>query len=81
MMAAFGLTLENFCPEEAFEINGKYYLVKLKQRERALREDFINKREEYRKKYLFQKNEKYLDDWLNNARLHSNVVVNTRLTP
>jgi len=80
-MAAFSLTLGNFYPEEAFEINEKYYLVKLKQREEALLEDFTDKREEYRKKYLFQKNEKYLDDWLNNARLHSNVVVNTRLTP
>ncbi len=76
MIAAFHLSLESPYPDEVYEINEKTYLVKLKEREEVIREEFAAKEEEQGKKYRLQKSGKYLDDWLDNVRFYGAVVTN-----
>jgi len=81
MAASFRLTAARPYPEKVFEVNGKYYLIKFKQREKAKKAEFKDKEKENRKKYTFQKREEYLDDWLKNARIHADVAFNPRVNP
>ena len=80
MIAAFGLSLDHPYAEEVFEVNEKSYLIKLKEREEVLREEFnVNEKEQW-EKHRLQKSSKYLDDWLDNVRLHIAVVANPKAT-
>ena len=76
LIIAFGLSPDNPYPDDVFEYNGKYYILRLLGREKALREDFEKKKEEIRKKQLNQKKNQYLAAWVAHARAQSRVVVN-----
>jgi peptidyl-prolyl cis-trans isomerase D len=76
---AFNLSLNDPYPEEVFKVNDKYYIIKLKKKEAVLKEEFKEKEKDYRKKYYFQKRERYLDAWLRNARMHAEVKLNLNL--
>jgi peptidyl-prolyl cis-trans isomerase D len=76
MIAAFRLSLESPYPDEVYEVNEKTYLVKLKEREEVIQEEFTAKEEEQGKKYRLQKSGRYLDDWLDNVRFYSAVITN-----
>ena len=78
MIAAFGLSLDHPYAEEVFEVNEKSYLIKLKEREGVLREEFNAKEKEQGEKQRLQKSGKYLDAWLDNLRLHIAVVENPK---
>jgi peptidyl-prolyl cis-trans isomerase D len=81
MVAAFGLRPEVPFAKEVFEVGGKIYLIKLKNREEVPPEEFLDKRGKEEKKYLYEKTNKYLEDWLKNGRLQANIVFNQRVNP
>jgi hypothetical protein len=80
MIAAFGLSLDHPYAEEAFEANEKNYLIKLKEREEVLQEEFNVDEKEQWEKYRLRKSSKCLDDWLDNVLLHIAVVTNPKAT-
>ena len=79
MITAFSLTPDNPFPDDVFEHTGKYYVIRLLGREKALQEDFEKKKEELRKKQLKQKQNQHLAAWLDYARAQSHVVVNPKV--
>jgi Parvulin-like peptidyl-prolyl isomerase len=81
MVAAFSLRPDAPFAKEAFEVGGKIYLIKLKTREEVTPEEFLDKKNKEEKKYLYEKTNKYLEDWLKNGRLQANVVFNQRVNP
>jgi hypothetical protein len=44
-------------------------------------EEFPDKKNKEEKKYLYEKTNKYFEDWLKNGRLQANVVFNQRVNP
>ena len=80
MIAAFGLSLDHPYAEEVFEANEKNYLIKLKEREEVLQEEFNVDEKEQWEKYRLRKSSKCLDDWLDNVLLHIAVVTNPKAT-
>lgn len=81
MMAAFGLRPEAPFAKEVFEVGGKIYLIKLKTKEEVPPQEFLDKKSKIEKRYLYEKMNKYLEDWLKNGRLQANVVFNQRVNP
>jgi len=78
---AFSLSLEAPYAEKVFEANGKSWLIKLYKKEKPEKEEFEDKKKELIKKYAAKKKEKYLDDWLRNARLQAKTTYNNALMP
>ena len=81
MMAAFGLRPEAPFAKEVFEVGGKIYLIKLKTKEEVPPQGFLDKKSKIEKGYLYEKTNKYLEDWLKNGRLQANIVFNQRVNP
>ena len=81
MVAAFGLSPEAPFAKEVFAVGGKIYLIKLKIKEEVTPQEFLDKKNKIEKRYLYEKMNKYLEDWLKNGRLQANVVFNQRLNP
>ncbi len=81
MVAAFGLSPEVPFAKEVFEVGGKIYLIKLKIKEEVAPQEFLDKKNKIEKRYLYEKINKYLEDWLKNGRLQANIVFNQRLNP
>lgn len=81
MVAAFSLRPEAPFAKEVFEVGGKIYLIKLKTREEVPPQEFPDKKSKIEKRYLYEKTNKYLEDWLKNGRLQANVVFNQKLNP
>jgi peptidyl-prolyl cis-trans isomerase D len=81
MVAAFGLRPEAPFAKEVFEVGGKIYLIKLKAREEVPPEEFLDKKSKTEKRYLYEKTNEYLEDWLKNGRLQANIVFNQRVNP
>jgi len=44
-------------------------------------QEFLDKKNKIEKRYLYEKMNKYLEDWLKNGRLQANIVFNQRLNP
>jgi len=81
MAAAFGLSPEAPFAKEVFEVGGKIYLIKLKAKEEVSPEEFLDKKSKTEKRYLYEKTNEYLEDWLKNGRLQANIVFNQRVNP
>ena len=81
MVAAFSLSPEAPFAKEAFEVGGKIYLIKLKTREEAPPQKFLDEKSKVEKRYLYEKTNNYLEDWLKNGRLQANIVFNQRFNP
>ena len=81
MVAAFSLRPEAPFAKEIFEVGGKIYLIKLKTKEEVPPQEFLAKKNKIEKKYLYEKMNNYLEDWLKNGRLQANVVFNQRVNP
>ena len=81
MAAAFSLRPEAPFAKEVFEVGGKIYLIKLKTREEVTPEEFLSKKSKEEKRYLNEKTNKYLEDWLKNGRLQADIVFNRRVNP
>jgi len=79
MTIAFSLSVEEPYPEEVVEANGKYWLIKLHKKEKPKKEDFEDKKKEVIKKYALQKKEKYLNDWVRNARIQAKTTYNSSM--
>jgi len=78
MAVVFSLSLDHPYPEEVFEVNGKIYLIALKEREEVRQEEFSGKEQEQRRKCRLQKGGKYLDEWLEAVRAHIPVAINPK---
>ncbi|HPD60814.1 MAG TPA: SurA N-terminal domain-containing protein [Thermodesulfobacteriota bacterium] len=81
MVAAFSLRPEAPFAKEIFEVGGKIYLIKLKTREEVLPQKFLDEKSKVEKRYLYEKTNNYLGDWLKNGRLQANIVFNQRVNP
>lgn len=79
LITAFSLSPDNPFPDDVFEHNEKYYVLRLLGREKAIEEDFEKKKDALRQKQLKQKKNEYLAAWMGYARSRSNIVVNPRV--
>jgi len=81
MAAAFSLSPEAPFAKEVFEVGGKIYLIKLKAKEEVSPEEFLDKKSKTEKRYLYEKRNEYLEDWLKDGRLRANIVFNQKVNP
>jgi peptidyl-prolyl cis-trans isomerase D len=79
MVTAFSLRTEAPFAKEVFEVGGKIYLIKLKTREEAPAQGFLDKKSKEEKRYFYEKMNKYLEAWLKNGRLQATIVFNQRV--
>ncbi len=72
---AFSMTEANPLPARTYEINGKYYVVALKDRARPERTDFLSEKESFRDQQEQRKLQEVFRQWLRELRERENVEV------
>ena len=73
--SAFTLTLENPWARRVFELYGKFYVIRLKERKEPSRKVFLAEKEELRTRQEREKQEEVYRDWLSELRKRQEVKV------
>jgi peptidyl-prolyl cis-trans isomerase D len=79
MEAAFALTTATPLPKNAFKIDQKWLVIKLKNRTAAKSEDFQKAKEELKKQLLPKKQQEALDAWIKELKAAAKIDINQQL--
>lgn len=73
--SAFGLTEANPLPDRVFEVNGRFYVIRLKEREEPTREAFLAEKQDLQKRQEQEKAQEVYRDWLAELRRQKDVKI------
>ncbi len=73
--AAFALTEANPLPDRVFEVNGRFYIIRLKEREEPNRQAFVAERQDIQKRQEQEKAQEVYREWLAELRQQKEVKI------